>query len=400
MFKEIKKTLIWAGKEIELSTGKIARQASGSCLVKIGETVVLCTVVAAREPKEGIDFFPLTVNYLEKYYAIGGFPGGFFKRESKPSEREVLISRLIDRPIRPMFAEGFRNEVQIVCTVLSFDKENESDIAALIGASAAIAISGVPFLEPIAGARVGYIDGQYVLNPTISSLKDSKLDLVVAGTESSVLMVESEAHELSEEVMLGAVMFGQEALKPVIEMITDFAKEVGNPTWEVPIYDDSEIVRSLDGIIGKKLYDAYKIKDKGSRRDLLKGLKDEAIASLGDLEANTVSLAFKTLEKNIVRARIINDKDRIDGRGLDQIRPIVCELDLLPKTHASALFTRGETQALVVTTLGTTADEQTVDDISGNRSERFLLHYNFPPYSVGEVGAMRAPVEERLGMVN
>lgn len=397
MFKEIKKTLTWAGKEIELSTGKIARQASGSCLVKVGETVVLCTVVAAREPKEGVDFFPLTVNYLEKYYSIGSFPGGFFKRESKPSEREVLISRLIDRPIRPMFAEGFRNEVQIVCTVLSFDKENESDIAALIGASAAIAISGVPFLEPIAGARVGYIDGQYTLNPTISEMQDSKLDLVVAGTESSVLMVESEAHELSEEVMLGAVMFGQEAMKPIIEMIKEFAKDVGNPTWEVPIYDDSEIVKSLNSIIGKKLYDAYKIKDKGSRRDLLKEIKDEAISALSDLESNTVSLAFKTLEKNIVRARIINDKDRIDGRGLDQIRPIACELDLLPRTHASALFTRGETQALVITTLGTTADEQTVDDISGNRAEKFLLHYNFPPYSVGEVGAMRAPGRREIG---
>jgi len=397
MFKEIKKTIMWGGKAIELSTGKIARQASGACLVRIGETLVLCTVVAAREPKEGVDFFPLTVNYLEKYYAIGGYPGGFFKRESRPSEREVLISRLIDRPLRPMFADGFRNEVQIVCTVLSFDKENESDVAALIGASAAIAISGIPFMEPIAAARVGYINGEYVLNPTTSMMGDSKLDLVVAGTESSVMMVESEAQQLSEEIMLGAVTFGQENMKPIIDMIKEFAKEVGNATWEVPIYDDSEIIVKLHSVVGSKMNDAYKVKDKGSRRDALKVLKDLAVASFPEIASNVLSSAFKTLEKNIVRTRILKDNDRIDGRALDQVRAINCELDLLPKAHASALFTRGETQALVVTTLGTSIDEQTIDDISGNRSEKFMLHYNFPSYSVGEVGPMRAPGRREIG---
>lgn len=397
MFKEIKKTIMWGEKAIELSTGKIARQASGACTVRIGDTMVLCTVVAAREPKEGVDFFPLTVNYIEKFYSVGSVPGGFFKRESRPSEREVLISRLIDRPIRPMFPEGFRNEVQIVCTVLSYDKENESDVAALIGASAAIAISGIPFMEPVAAARVGYINGEYVLNPSVSMMSESELDLVVAGTDSSVLMVESEAKQLSEEIMLGAVMFGQRGMKPVIDMIAEFAKEVGNAAWEVPIYDDSEIVSKLHSIIGDKMNDAYKIKDKGVRRDVLKSLKDEAVASLPECGANVVAAAFKALEKNVVRTRILKDSDRIDGRALDQVRAINCELDLLPKAHASALFTRGETQALVVTTLGTSVDEQMVDDISGNRSEKFMLHYNFPSYSVGEVGAMRAPGRREIG---
>jgi polyribonucleotide nucleotidyltransferase len=397
MFKEVKKVINWGGKVIELSTGKIARQASGSCMVKIGETVVLCTVVAEREPKHGIDFFPLTVNYLERFYAIGSIPGGFFKRESKPSERETLTSRLIDRPMRPMFPDGFRNEVQIVCTVLAFDKSNESDIAALIGASAAVAISGIPFVEPIAAARVGYINGEYVLNPTVAEMESSTLDLVVAGTKSSVLMVESEAQQLSEEVMLGAVVFGQESFAHIIEEIKALAEEVGNQPWQVEMFDDSEIVGSLEGMVGDKLDQAYTIKEKSIRRDKLKALKDQAVEALPALEASKVASAFKGLEKKIVRSRILKHNDRIDGRKLDEIRNIVCEVDVLPRVHSSALFTRGETQALVVTTLGTGNDGQMVDDISGGRTETFMLHYNFPPYSVGEVGPMRAPGRREIG---
>lgn len=397
MFKEIKKAINWGGKEIELSTGKIARQASGSCVVRIGETVVLCTVVAEREAKPGASFFPLTVNYLERFYAVGSIPGGFFKRESKPSERETLTSRLIDRPLRPMFPEGFRNEVQIVCTVLSFDKTHESDIAALVGASAAIAISGIPFMEPVVGARIGYINGEYTLNPTIQEMEHSSLDLVLAGTESSILMVESEAKELSEEIMLGALDFGQKSLKPVLEMIAEFAKEVGNTPWVVPMHDESELVATIRGMIGEKMHAAFTIKEKLSRQEALKLLKEEVISALPDVDNNKVGFAFKLLEQNIVRTRILKNKDRIDGRALDQIRDINCEVDILPKVHGSALFTRGETQALVVTTLGTGNDGQMVDDISGNRTENFILHYNFPPYSVGEAGPMRAPGRREIG---
>ncbi len=389
------------GKDIvRLETGKIARQAH-SVVARKGDTVVLCAVVAAKEPKEGIDFFPLTINYLEKYYAAGKFPGGFFKRENRPTEREVLTSRLIDRPIRPLFPNGFCNEVQVTCTVLSYDPEHQPDIVAAIGASAALAISGIPFDGPIGAARVGYKNGEFILNPSAAEIADgSLLDLIVAGTKDAVLMVESEAKELSEEIMLEAVMFGHKAFQGVIEAIEEMAKAVGNKPWEVTLFDNSDIIARIEKLVGKKLAAAYKIVEKQARYaeiDELKKAVKAALVEKEELDEKKVSSAFKELQSKIVRELALSEKLRIDGRGPENIRKIMSQVDILPRVHGSALFTRGETQALVLTTLGTGEDRQMVDDIEGIRKDRFTLHYNFPAYSVGETGPMRAPGRRGIG---
>lgn len=400
MFNIIKKQINWGGVTLELETGKIARQST-AVVAKMGDTVVLCAIVASNKPKEGINFFPLTVHYLEKFYAIGKIPGGFLKRENKPSEREVLISRLIDRPIRPLFADNYYNEVQIVCTVLSYDGVNDSDILSIIAASAALAISDIPFTEVLAAARVGYKNGEFILNPSKAAIVDSDMDLVVAGTDLAVLMVESEAKELSEEVMLKAVIYGQQAFKPVIQMIKDFASEVGTVKSQPPEVNDGDVVEKINSLIGRELSEAYLEPDKLLRNKKVKELLGHS--SLVQLieekvySANAVEQAFDKLAKQIVRHRILQDSKRIDGRTLDEIRPINCEVDLLPRTHGSALFTRGSTQALVVATLGTTHDEQITDDLTGNRLDYFMLHYNFPSYSVGEVGIMKAPGRREIG---
>jgi len=400
MFKIFKKEIEWNGKILTLETGKIARQASGSVWVKMGGTVVLCTVVGEKKAKEDVDFFPLTVNYIEKFYAAGKIPGGFNKRESKPSEQETLTSRLIDRPIRPLFPEGFFNEVQIVCTVLSYDKENEPDILAIIGASAALAISGIPFLALIAAARVGYKNGGFILNPSYKELEESELDLVVAGTESSVLMVESQAKSLSEETMLAAVMFGHKNFQPIIEAIKEFTHEGGHERWEVQLFDNRDVKAKVREFIEDDIKEAYAETKKKSRRAKLDNAKEKVIKQFVEIEQIDdlkVSHAFKDIEKDLVRGKIIEDKSRIDGRNPREIRDIICEIDILPKTHGSALFTRGETQSICVTTLGTSDDEQMVDNLQGVSTDRFMLHYNFPPYSVGEVGAMRAPGRREIG---
>ncbi len=399
-FKIHKKIIDWNGKALELETGKIARQASAAVVAKMGGTVVLCTVVGNKKQKDGIDFFPLTVNYLERFYAAGKIPGGFNKRESKPSEHETLVSRLIDRPIRPLFPEGFFNEVQVVCTVLSYDTENEADIIALIGASAALTISGIPFLEPIGAARVGYVEGKFVLNPSFEESKLQDLDLVVAGTESSVLMVESEAKELSEEIMLEAVMFGHKHFQPIIQGIKEFAEKVGNPKWELELADNSEIKAKVKEIVGSDLVAAYSETSKQARNEKISAIEDKVLSELvegQELDGLKVSGAFKDLQKDIVRNKILDKNERIDGRTPKDIRNIVGEVDFLPKTHGSALFTRGETQAICVTTLGTEVSEQMVDNLHGLSHDRFMLHYNFPPFSVGEVGAMRAPGRREIG---
>lgn len=400
MFKIVKKEINWNGNVITLETGKIARQASGAVIVRMGDTVVLAAVVGDKKVREGIDFFPLTVNYITKFYAAGRIPGGYRKREGNLGEDEVLVSRLIDRPIRPMFPEGFFNEVNITCTVLSYDPSHEPDILALIASSAALYISGIPFLEPVAAARVGMIDGEFVLNPSLQQLEESAMDLVVAGTESSVLMVESEAKELSEAKMLEAVMYGHQQFQVIIEAIKQFAAEVGNAKWEVNLFDNSAEKTKAKELAAKKIISAYAISDKQTRRDTLSALKEEVVKSLvseQELDAHKVVTAFKDLEKDLVRSQILDKKTRIDGRTSVDIRPIVCETGLLPKTHGSALFTRGETQAICVTTLGTGEDEQKVETLAGASQQRFMLHYNFPPYSVGEVGALRAPGRREIG---
>lgn len=400
MFKIFKKAINWNGKVLELETGKIARQATASVVGRMGDTVVLCTVVCDKNVKEGIDFFPLTVNYIEKFYAMGKIPGGFNKRESKPSEHETLVSRLIDRPIRPLFPKGFFNEVNVVCTVLSYDKENEADIIAMVTASAALAISGIPFLEPIAAARVSLKDGQFILNPSFIEQESSMLDLVVAGTESSVLMIESEAKELSEEQMLEAVMFAHANIQPVITGIKELANEVGNPKWQVELFDNSLEYQKVEEIAKKEIESIYVEQSKQIRREKLSNLKDRIILTLvgGEmLNQLKVITAFKEIEQEIVRNKLLREKRRIDGRSPIDIRSIACELDILPRTHGSALFTRGETQAICVTTLGTSTDEQMVDTLHRFSSERFMLHYNFPPYSVGEVGQLRAPGRREIG---
>ena len=389
MFKVVKKEIEVAGKKISLETGKIARQADGAIIAQCGETVVLATAVGAKKVNPDMDYFPLSVNYQEKYYAAGKIPGGYFKREARPTDSETLISRLIDRPIRPLFPDEFKNEVQVLPTVISYDKENEADILSIIASSAALAISGMPFLGPVGASRVGFIKGEYVLNPTKAQLKDSKLDLVVAGTKDAVLMVESEASGLTEEEMLNAVKFGHEGFVPVIEMIEDLAKECKKPDWEVEKKDLSEVKNKLESEFTEELKKAFSIKDKQERSNLISEITDKAKKLYEEDENYTdldVNSELKNLEKRIVRTDILKNKNRIDGRGLADVRPIMCEVGILPRVHGSALFTRGETQAIVTTTLGTSDDEQKIESLEGLQKERFMLHYNFPPFSVGETG--------------
>jgi polyribonucleotide nucleotidyltransferase len=392
----------WAGRPLRLETGRIARQADGAVLATYGETSVLATVVAAKEEKPGIDFFPLTVNYQEKTFAAGKIPGGYFKREGRPTEKETLTSRLIDRPIRPLFAPGFKNETQIIVTVLSHDLENDPDIVAMVATSAALTISGVPFLGPIGGARVGYIEGKYVLNPMIDEMSESSLDLVVAGTSDAVLMVESEAKQLPEEVMLGAVMYGQQHFKPVIDAIVKLAERTAKEPWELKIKEDNELLARVRELTEAELREAYAIAGKQERHNRVAAVKQKVVAALvpeddDGTRAPQVASAFKEAEKEVVRSSILQSSRRIDGRDLQTVRPIVCEVGILPRTHGSALFTRGETQALAVATLGTGEDEQYVDALQGTYKETFMLHYNFPPYSVGEVGRLGSPGRREIG---
>jgi len=400
MFHVYRKELNWGGRRLVLETGQIARQADGAVLATYGETTVLCTAVAVKSAKPGQDFFPLTVNYQEKTFAAGKIPGGFFKREGRPSEKETLVSRLIDRPLRPLFASGFVNETQVVCTVLSHDLENDPDIVAMIGASAALTISGIPFLGPIAGARVGYVEGNYVLNPTVSQLPRSDLDLVVAGTGEGVLMVESEARELSEHVMLGAVTFGHREFQPVIQAIIDLAETCAREPWSLPLKPPEleEIGARLRDAVGPLIEAAYATLGKQDRSNRL----DEAKAKLTELFPDEAQYAvalklFKDIEKEIVRGAILRDGHRIDGRDTRTVRPISCDVGILPRAHGSALFTRGETQALVVATLGTGQDEQVIDALEGEYRENFMLHYNFPPYATGEAGRMGSPGRRDIG---
>jgi polyribonucleotide nucleotidyltransferase len=395
MFNKHTVEIDWAGRPLKLETGGMARQADGAVLATYGETVLLATVCAAKSEKPGQSFFPLTVNYMEKFYAAGKVPGGYFKREGRPTERETLIARLTDRPIRPLFPKGFKNEVQVVITVLQHDLENEPDVLGMIAASAALAISGVPFQGPIAAARIGLIDGDYVLNPTLSELNDSDLDLVVAGTSDAVMMVESEAKELTEEQMLGAVMYAHESCQDVIKAIKKLAKSAGKPAWEFKAADLTDAKKSMKKVAEKGIKAAYKLTDKMERQDALRETRSSAWDELGLSEVNPDGMAdnifsdvFKSIESSTVRSTVIKTKKRIDGRKLDEVRPIVSEAGMLPRTHGSALFTRGETQALCVATLGTSDDEQFVDQLTGTIKNKFLLHYNFPPYSVGEAGRM------------
>ncbi len=400
MFDINRKEIEWAGRQLVMETGRVARQADGAVIVTYGETAVLCTAVAQRVPKVGIDFFPLTVNYQEKAFAAGKIPGGFFKREGRPSEKETLTSRLIDRPIRPMFADGFRNETQVICTVLSHDLDNDPDIVAMIGASAALTISGIPFLGPIAGARVGYIDDEYIVNPTPEQLSSTKLDLVVAGTNDAVLMVESEAAELSEDLMLGAVTHGHEAMQPVIEAIIDLAEVCAKEPWEVPEIDTpDENIAQLIQSFEEDIRAAYNESVKQVRVEKLENiharLSDQAAEH--ELDSDAVQTGTKKLEKSIVRGQVLTTGKRIDGRDTTTVRPISADVGVVPMAHGSALFTRGETQALVVTTLGTGQDEQIVDALEGDYREHFMLHYNFPPYSVGEASFLRSPGRREIG---
>ena len=402
MFDVHRKELEWAGRTLVIETGKVARQADGAVMVTYGETTVLCTAVAQRSTRPGIDFFPLTVNYQEKTFAAGKIPGGFFKREGRPAEKETLTSRLIDRPIRPLFAKGFRNETQIICTVLSHDLANDPDIAALIGASAALTLSGVPFLGPIGGARVGLVDGQWVLNPTLDQMQESRLDLVVAGTADHVLMVESEAKELSEQQMLDAVLFGHQSFRPAIDAIVALAEECAKTPWHVPEGPDSSAVEERVAALAESdLRPAYAEKVKQARVervDVIRARTLETLAAEDEHADPAVAVGvFKGLEKKIVRGGILRTGNRIDGRDTRTVRPISAEVGVLPRAHGSALFTRGETQALAVTTLGTGRDEQIVDALAGEYRETFMLHYNFPPYSVGEASFMRSPGRREIG---
>jgi polyribonucleotide nucleotidyltransferase len=401
MFDIFRKEIDWGGRKLVLETGRMARQADGAVLVTYGETSVLCTAVAARTQKPGIDFFPLTVNYQEKTFAAGKIPGGFFKREGRPTEKEVLTSRLIDRPIRPLFADGFRNETQVICTTLSHDLENDPDIVAMVGTSAALTLSGIPFLGPIGAARVGYADGQYVLNPQMDQLGESKLDLVVAGTVQGVLMVESQAQELSEEVMLGAVQFGHKSFQPVIRAIVELAEQCAKEPWSLPVQPEQlNAVRDrLRAVAADGLTGAYGTIRKQDRHARIDEVKSAALAKLVEegFEPDLVSAEFKELERDVVRGAILKTGRRIDGRDTRTVRPISCDIGVLPRTHGSALFTRGETQAMVVTTLGTGEDEQIIDALEGEYREHFLLHYNFPPYSVGEAGRMGSPGRREIG---
>ena len=399
MFEVFKKEIKWGGRPLCFETGKVARQADGAVMVSLGETTVLCTAVAAKQAKAGQDFFPLTVNYQEKTFAAGKIPGGFFKREGRPSEKETLVSRLIDRPIRPLFPEGFKCETQVIATVLSHDMENDPDIVAMLGASAALTLSGIPFFGPIGAARVGMIDGEYVLNPPLEQMKESALDLVVAGTSEGVLMVESEASELDEKTMLGAVSFGHKAMQDVIEAIIALAERTAKdprPLPEEPA-EAAGIAKVFKGF-NKPLTEAYKIANKTSRQDAIAEVKSEAMEKLDDdTDAVLAGGIFKKMEAEIVRGSILKTSKRIDGRDLATVRPIVAEVGLLPRTHGSALFTRGETQALAVATLGTLQDQQMIDALEGEYRQDFMLHYNFPPYSVGEAGRVGSPGRREVG---
>jgi polyribonucleotide nucleotidyltransferase len=402
MFETHRVELEWAGRKLRLETGRMARQADAAVIAQYGETSVLATVVAAKTPKPGIDFFPLTVNYQEKTYAAGKIPGGYFKREGRPTDKETLTSRLIDRPIRPLFADGFKNETQVVLTVLSHDLENDPDIVALIAASAALTLSGLPFLGPIGAARVGQVNGQLVLNPLVDEMAKSELDLVVAGTDVAVMMVESEAKELSEARMLEAVVFGQKGFQPVINAIIKLAEVAAKDAWDFNAPDYSAEKAAMKALIEGDLREAFATREKQARTTKISAAKAKAMAALITADSppelkTKMGVVFKHLEMDVVRGDIIRTGHRIDGRDLKTVRPIVSEVHVLPRTHGSALFTRGETQALVVATLGTGDDEQYIDSLEGTRKERFLLHYNFPPYSVGETGRMGSPGRREIG---
>jgi polyribonucleotide nucleotidyltransferase len=401
MFSVHRKEVMWGGRKLVFETGKVARQADGAVMVTYGDTMVLCTAVAQKSPKPGIDFFPLTVNYQEKTFAAGKIPGGFFKREGRPNEKETLTSRLIDRPIRPLFAKGFQNETQVICTVLSHDLENDPDVVSLVGASAALTISGIPFMGPIGGARVGYADGEYLLNPLPEDLERSELDMVVAGTPDAVLMVESEASELSEETMLGAVMFAHREFQPVIQAIIELAEECAKEPWDVPepAPERAELAEKLKDVAESSIREAYAETVKQARVEKISAAKADAIEAL-DVDQDTEKLLsglLKDLEKDVVRGNILDTGNRIDGRDTKTVRPIVAEVGILPRSHGSALFTRGETQALCVATLGTGQDEQIIDALEGEYRENFMLHYNFPPYSVGEASFLRSPGRREIG---
>ncbi|MFQ6546751.1 polyribonucleotide nucleotidyltransferase [Aestuariibius sp. 2305UL40-4] len=405
MFNEVKKSIQWGEETLTLETGKVARQADGSVIATYGETSVMANVTFAKEMKPGQDFFPLTVHYNEKYYAAGKIPGGFFKREARPTEKETLTSRLIDRPIRPLFVDGFKNEVLVICTVLSHDLVNDPDIVAMIAASAALTISGAPFMGPIAGCRVGYEDGDYILNPELDDMSqlrtkpDQRLDLVVAGTKDAVMMVESEAYELTEEEMLGAVTFAHEQIQPVIDLIIDLAEDAANEPFDFQAPDYSDLYAAIKAAGEDKVRAAYTIQDKQERVAAQNAARDHIIESLTEEQREDPNLvsAIKKLEASVLRGDVVKTGKRLDGRALDQVRPIVAETGLLPRTHGSALFTRGETQGLVVTTLGTGDDEQMIDALEGTYRSNFLLHYNFPPYSVGEVGRFGPPGRREIG---
>ncbi len=405
MFNEITKSIEWAGRTLEFSTGKIARQADATVMARYGGTTVMCVVTAAKTPKEGIDFFPLTCVYQEKAFAAGKIPGGFFKREARPGEHETLTSRLIDRPVRPLFDSNFKNETQLICTVLEHDGVNQPDIVALVGGAAALAVSGLPFNGPLGAARVGYINGEYDLNPQVGFEEETDLDLIVAATKSSVMMVESEINELSEEVVLGAVKFAHEGIQPVLALIEELAAEAGKARWECAAKDHSALESRVSQLAEEGLRKAYDLQDKQERSTRLNEIRESVQSTLAEEYAevedapnsNDITSAIKHLEQDVVRGDLLRTKKRIDGRSTTQIRPIVAEVGILPRTHGSALFTRGETQALVVATLGTGQDEQRMDTLEGDKSQHFMLHYNFPPYSVGEVSMLRAPGRREIG---
>ncbi|MGD9802596.1 MAG: polyribonucleotide nucleotidyltransferase [Hyphomicrobiaceae bacterium] len=392
----------WGGRKLKLETGHMARQADAAVLAQYGETSVLATVVGAKAPRPGVDFFPLTVNYQEKTYAAGKIPGGFFKREGRPTEKETLTSRLIDRPIRPLFVEGFKNETQVVVTVLSHDLENDPDIVSMVAASAALTLSGLPFLGPIGAARVGYVNGELVLNPMLDEMAQSQLDLVIAGTQDAVMMVESEAQELSETLMLEAVMFGHRHFQPVIDAIVKLAEKAAKEPWDVKLPDADKYKAQVKAIAEGALKEAFATAEKQKRNDMVAAVKDQVLSGVelpeGDAgEKVLLTDTFKALEMEIMRGNVVKTGRRIDGRDLRTVRPIMSEVHVLPRSHGSALFTRGETQALVVATLGTSEDEQFVDALEGTRKERFMLHYNFPPFSVGETGRMGSPGRREIG---
>ncbi|OUW95183.1 MAG: polyribonucleotide nucleotidyltransferase [Pelagibacteraceae bacterium TMED237] len=401
MFDVKKIEIEWAGRKLILETGKIARQADSSVIATYGGTTVMANVVAAKEANPDMDFFPLTVNYQEKYYSVGKIPGGFFKREARPTEKETLVCRLIDRPVRPLFHKDFKNETQVTCTVLSHDQENDSDIVAMVAASSALTLSGLPFLGPIGAIKIGFIDNEFVINPNKEQLSNSKLELVVAGTKEGVLMIESEAHELSEQQMLDAVVLGQESYKPVIDAIISLAKKAAKEPWTIKEKDEElkKLPNKINDEYGKQFIEAYKITEKQNRSEKLSTIRSEINEKFISDTISSVLLsdAIKNVEKDIVRSELINTGNRIDGRDTKTVRPIVCETGILERTHGSALFTRGETQAIVVSTLGTGMDEQRIDAIDGEYTENFMLHYNFPPYSVGEVGRVGSTSRREIG---